>query len=419
MSVALVGLVGALAVVVGATSGAASGRGGKADLSVRSLSSPPGSVERGRSFTAVLRVTNLGTRTARRSTVRGFLSRDSRKSSRDVALQPARSVPPLKPGKAIRRKVTVRVPRATPTGLWFLIACVDAARTVRERNERNNCRTSARRTAVTAEGSPPSPPPPPIAGQGYTKRFEDNFDGVALDAAKWSNHSFWRTAEAAPSGVRVSNGTVKITNAANTRGADCAQSRPCSVDIASGPEWGGSPSKYDFTYGYVEARMKFTGGRGSWPAFWLAPVSQADWANWPNCPKRNEAGQLLPQANYELDIMEHQGDEPKTFYGTQHSNTNGTCGVPDNNSQSVTVNTGASLADEFHVIAAKWTPTEMRWYVDGAQVGVTRSTRPESKQRMYIILSMYVCGWDSTNSCTTATPNNLITEVDWVRVWRQ
>jgi beta-glucanase (GH16 family) len=270
-------------------------------------------------------------------------------------------------------------------------------------------------TSLEDPSQPPPPPPParepaPIAGQGYTTRFEDNFDGTALNLAVWTPHSFWESPE--PGSVSVSDGTLKILN---NRSGGYRQ----EISVQSGPEWSGSPSKYDFTFGYVEARLKFTGGRGSWPAFWLAPVSQADWANWPNCPKRNEAGQLLPQANYELDIMEHQGDEPNTFYGTQHSNTNGTCGVPDNNSQSVTVNTGASLADEFHVFSAKWTPTEMRWYVDVAQAGVTRSTRPESNQRMYIILSMFACGWDSTNSCTTATPNNLVTEVDWVRVWQQ
>ena len=148
-------------------------------------------------------------------------------------------------------------------------------------------------------------------------------------------------------------------------------------------------------------------------------MSQADWSNWPDCPKRNEAGELLPQANYELDILEHQGDEPHTFYGTQHSNTNDSCGVPDNNSRHVIANIGP-YANEFHVIAAKWTSSEVRWYVDGVQVGAaTQTWQPQSNQRMYIILSMYVCGWDPTNGCDGSTPNNLVTEVDWVRVWQQ
>ena len=117
--------------------------------------------------------------------------------------------------------------------------------------------------------------------------------------------------------------------------------------------------------------------------------------------------------------MEHQGDEPNTFYGAQHSNPIDTCGIPDNNSQSVTVNTGASLANEFHVFSVKWTLTETPWYVDEAQVGETRHTLPESNQFMYILVTMQACCWDSMNSCTTATPDNLITEIDWVRVWQQ
>ena len=114
------------------------------------------------------------------------------------------------------------------------------------------------------------------------------------------------------------------------------------------------------------ARGRVAGGLGELAQL---PEAQRSWAT-------------DPAANYELDILEHQGDEPNTFYGAQHSNSIDTCGVPDNNSHSVTVNTGASLADEFHVFSVKWRLTEMRWYVDEAQVGETRNTLPESNQRM-------------------------------------
>ena len=409
MSVVVAGLVGALLVVVGAASGAEDRRASGADLKVRALSNPPASVERGGPFTSALRVANLGRRTARRSTVRGYLSRDSRKSRGDIPLQPARAVPRLRPGKAARRGVIARVPRATSTGLWFLIACADAARIVRETNERNNCRTAARRTVVKAAGTPPSSPPPPppggepapIAGQGYTARFQDNFDGTALDASRWTDHEFWLTPE--PGSVAVSGGTLKVIN-------DRAGGYSDDVSVQSGPEWGGSasePIKYDFMFGYVEARLRFTGGKGSWPAFWLQSSAHA----------RHGGGCPEPDLNFEFDIMEFQGDEPDTFYGTIHRNTGSRCGVSDSTRPDLWPRL-PNLANTWHTFAVLWTATEIRWYMDD-QLIFSATPFDSADQRMFLTLTMQACGWDASNDCDASTPAELRTEVDWVRVWQK
>ena len=65
-------------------------------------------------------------------------------------------------------------------------------------------------------------------------------------------------------------------------------------------------------FGYFEARMRFSGGKGSWPAFWLLHRYTAEWPNYPSCEGK--------RLTYELDIMEYQGDEPNTFYGSIHRN---------------------------------------------------------------------------------------------------
>lgn len=48
--------------------------------------------------------------------------------------------------------------------------------------------------------------------------------------------------------------------------------------------------KFDFTYGKVEIKAKFSSGNGSWPAIWMMPAS-SEYGGWP--------------ASGEIDIMEH------------------------------------------------------------------------------------------------------------------
>jgi hypothetical protein len=402
MSVALAGLVGALVVVVGAASGAPYGRAGRADLKVRSLTNPPASVERRGLLKSALRVANLGTRTARRSTVRGYLSRDSRRSSGDIPLRPARSVPQLKPGKATRRTVIARVPRNTSTGRWFLIACADAGRIVREANERNNCRTAARRTTVTAESSPPPPPPatpspgapPPIAGQGYTLRFDDQFN--TLNRAVWDDHVWYD--EPPPANAQyVQNGVLHLV-ARRSQGYE-----PTEVTTRS--------SGIRFKRGYFEARMKWTQGDGAWPAFWLLSYPHATNERWPQpaCPNPD-------CLSSELDMFEGQGSEPNVFYGTIHRNSCGCYGVSnqqnDNNYQPVPV----SLTQGFHTYAAKWTETTVSWYLDD-QLLHSAPVYNSFNQVMFLLLQMWIGGW--TEDVNPSTPDELHTEVDWVRVWQR
>jgi hypothetical protein len=244
----------------------------------------------------------------------------------------------------------------------------------------------------------PGGEPGPIAGQGYSKVFGDEFAGTALDAAVWTPKEFWED-EPRPGAVVVSNGTVKINNA-----------RPYYGDqsITTGPYWGGEPAKKTWMFGYFEARMKFTDAKGSWPAFWMISAAHATWPNWPACPE--------PDLNFELDIMEYQGDERTQFYGTEHRNTGGVCGVPDL-TRSVFTNPGV-LAGTWHTFSVKWTATTLTWYVDDLLQG-SQPLFVSGDQQMYIALTMQACGWDPTNACDAATPDPLVTEVDWVHVWQQ
>ena len=56
-------------------------------------------------------------------------------------------------------RAIVIVPTRASTGAYHLIACADARRKVRERNERNNCRASARLRVVAPVPAAPGPAP--------------------------------------------------------------------------------------------------------------------------------------------------------------------------------------------------------------------------------------------------------------------
>ena len=129
--------------VGGSPSGAHAKRPRGADLTVRSLVAP--AVVSGATFRLVFTVANKGDRTARRSKVRAFLSRDTRRGRGDVRLLAAKSIPPLAPGARARETGTARIPRRTGTGHWFLIVCAAAER---DANSQNDCRRSSRRTTV-------------------------------------------------------------------------------------------------------------------------------------------------------------------------------------------------------------------------------------------------------------------------------
>ena len=265
----------------------------------------------------------------------------------------------------------------------------------------NTGRAADVQVTVTREAPPPTEPGP-IAGQGYHQVFRDDFDGTAL-APVWHGHAYWLTS--IPGAVTVSNGTVKIAS----RRSD---GRPENVSISSGPEWSGPQPRtwQDWQFGYFEARMRTTDAKGAWGAFWLSSTAHAT-ANWPTCPE--------PDLNYELDIFEQQGDEPFTFYGTQHRNTNGVCGVvPDQTRSTINPNMPQRLQGAWHKFAAKWTATDVTYYVDDQPIG-TDPLFDSGDQPMYILLTEQACGWDPTNACDASTPNDLVTEVDHVTVWQQ
>jgi beta-glucanase (GH16 family) len=162
--------------------------------------------------------------------------------------------------------------------------------------------------------------------------------------------------------------------------------------------------------------MRWTDGAGAWPGFWLFSWAHATNQNWPNpaCP----GPECLVS---ELDVMEGQGasvSEPLSsydFYGTLHRNTGGLYGGgPDQFNSNNWQRQSFKLADNWHTYAAKWTLSQVCWYLDDVQTHCA-ATYDTTNQEMFVLINMWSGGWISEPNSTT--PDELHTEVDWVRVW--
>src|SRR4051812_4113140 len=124
---------------------------GKPDLTVRSVSRAPASVERTAGFDVTVSVRSAGG-LGKPSALRFFLSRGSRKTR----LRPDQAVPRLKARASAVSTTTLTVPGSVPVGSYRVVVCADATRKVRERSEANNCKTAPGAVKVVAAKKPPA-----------------------------------------------------------------------------------------------------------------------------------------------------------------------------------------------------------------------------------------------------------------------
>ena len=73
---------------------------------------------------------------------------------------------------------------------------------------------------------------------------------------------------------------------------------------------------------------------------------------------------------------------------------------------------------QYHVYAARWTPTQISYYIDGQLQG---SVAPfdSTSQPMHVMLYNWTTDWESENVPNSSTQPELDVFVDWVRVWQQ
>ncbi len=215
--------------------------------------------------------------------------------------------------------------------------------------------------------------------------FRDEFNGQTLDTSKWS--TAFQSGNAgerqffAPDAFKMLEGKLSIYAEERT-----SHGFPYTSGIIT------TEHTFAQRYGYFVTRAKLPAGKGFWSGFWLLP-----------------AGGHYP---YEIDVFELLGHDPNTIYMSSHwSDQQG------NDQSKTTPFTGhKDFSTEFHTFAIDWSPSELKWYVDGnLKYGTDQGVPSDS---MFMLISLSVGGnWPGYPDKSTPFPG--IMQIDYVRVYNE
>ena len=241
----------------------------------------------------------------------------------------------------------------------------------------------------------------------YQLVWSDEFDGNQLDESVWSYNTGgngWGNNEKQyytdrPEKIRVQNGMLEI----EARKEQYQNNEYTSARIMS-------KGKKTFTYGKFESRIKFPGGKGTWPAFWMMGNS----GNWPNCG--------------EIDIIEHIGSQDTRASFALHTvMKNGTRG----NNWSSLKWFDYPLSGDFHIYGVEWAQEEkdgkdvIRFTVDGVQYAEVWEDQIDNNdywpfnKPFFIIYNLAIGGNMGGSVDDAIFDTQRIMYVDWVRVYQR
>lgn len=154
-------------------------------------------------------------------------------------------------------------------------------------------------------------------------------------------------------------------------------------------------SKNKYLYGYFECRLKMPKEKGYWPAFWL----------------------YGGDPNEEIDILEGKSERPKQIHIDTHCSKK--CDYVSTllakKSYGGWVKTNVDLTAEYNILACEWTPTFIKFYVNGQYIGMSKVNFNVPK---HVVLNIAV---PSDNGPFHPGPNKKDTtavfDIDYVRVW--
>ena len=259
----------------------------------------------------------------------------------------------------------------------------------------------------------PSPQTPPVLGERKPPRAEsrlpsadyqlvwsDEFegaDGASPDPSKWG---YWLLGK---QGEQVNwrdgafldgQGNLKMQTTKHEvydrRGKKSVEYRAAFLS---------TEHRYETTYGYFEARMKFQKQVGHWSAFWINTGTLGT-------PRKDPA-----RAGVEIDIIEYMTDpmhHDQAMHTIHWDNK-----TPDHKQDHAMVKV-PGLSEGWHLVACEWTQEAIVFYVDGKETYRTSKAIPKKDQ--YMVLSMHVGDWAGRIEDATLPDSCL---VDHVRVFKR
>jgi len=235
-------------------------------------------------------------------------------------------------------------------------------------------------TRATGPHTSPGRAGPPGSAASWHQVFADEFNSPTLDASKWS--SGWQGGSTPvnsselqcydPAQIALTNGELDLNLIAKPETCG-GQTRPYASAMIN------TEGKYNYTYGYLEARVWVSGTTAitDWPAVWT------DGQSWPQ--------------DGELDIMEGLSGQACWHF---HDPQGGPGGC-----------SSATYTGGWHTYGADWEAGTVTYYYDGTPAdtittGITNSP-------MYIILNLAA---DTANSGPLQAPATM--RVDYIHLWQ-
>jgi beta-glucanase (GH16 family) len=242
-----------------------------------------------------------------------------------------------------------------------------------------------------------------VVPPGYGLVFNENFNGSSITDTmfgyQWTGYPGVR---ATTDAVSVSGGYLTLTTYSTNAGGTISNWGGC---VATENYNGGNRQ---WTYGYIESRLKFDNDKGNVMAFWM--VSDAMFNGSPAASVGNE-----------VDIIEHRQTDTNNFNipTTDHMaiHWGGYGGSGQQNYKNVTI---SGLEGGFHTFGLLWTSTSYQFYVDENLKWTVTSQISHGPE--WIILDSDPCGgWAGTTpSAGYGDLGSSVTKmtVDYVRVYQ-
>ena len=241
----------------------------------------------------------------------------------------------------------------------------------------------------------------------YSLVWSDEFNANKLDESVWNYNTGgggWGNNELQyytnrPENIRLVNGCLEI----EARKEKYENREYTSARIYS-------KGKKSFLYGKMEARIKFPGGVGTWPAFWMMGES----GGWPKCGEidiMEHVGYLDNRASFALHTQEKNGSNGRNWHATHFFDY--------------------PLSNDFHVYGVEWCQEEengkdcIHFLVDGEIYATVWETKigdhdswPFYKPH-YFILNLAIGGNMGGKVDDSIFNQQRIMYVDWVRVYQR